>query len=1090
MTLVGGSTPRGVCQRLVLFGVFAVALTGSTVAIEPEQFNEQSGLSGGIACVVGTENMETALGLADKGGFVVHLLDPEPAGVDLAKEQLATRGLLGREIYVDRLCGSRLPHADNLIDLVVARDESAVTKAEIMRVLAPARGIALVGTEVVTKPSLPGAGNWTHRMGSAANNPASTDTAFQMPAMIQYLAMPFHTSFHGTMLTEGGLRIEFSDWTTKKPDRNLLAGKLTARSQANGIVLWQRDLPLGIEPDWPVSALDSGRIYIGDGEANRILVIDGRAGEDLPPIAIAGEPGLRVRWLGIENGRLHALLGEAPQVRQPRSYIASRGYKDLRKEQGKAGKLLIAIDLDSRRELWRHEEPGFIDYRTVAVSGGRTYLYAINQRLACLDADGTLAWENKDAAWLKSLAQRRLMNLNYESASTLVVGPSGQLLLTVPWQGRDAMVFDSSTGTLLWKTRAGSPKNFFVGDKLHTGFVVYEAATGKEVERNRDLMSGSGCGIATWVPGLETGVAHVNFGFKSPCGVGSHAACGLLQIAPSQCDCGHHIHATTAFASAGDILTQVENQPQHPLETGPAQDTPLERNASTLTTQWPIYRGDARHWGYVAAPAPDKATVLWTAATLHPLPVPQGHDWHRMQWLERPTPPVTAGGMAFFATSEGAVHGIDLAKGKIAWTHWTSGPVLTAPAVADGRVYVGGCDGWVYCLDAANGQLAWRWRGAPGERTMPVCGKLMSTWPVIAVLPHDGTLYGVAGQWAHNGTVTFALDAATGQPRWTHWTKPHVYHVLEPFLSRDEPGFSPSGQLMVMNGKLYIRAYLGFPGVFDIDTGERIPEPIDLQEAQAHHSFRVKFTCGGQDFIAINDRLVLYGGGNFLLSNPDMRHEKRMSKFVAAKLNEDGMIKGLDNPIHAIPSSHIAPALDGKDILMVGGVGGRQFRGKYEPHGDTLGLSLWNVNGWMDHATRQARQAGPRRGLEDDDDPTAARRTQRAPNPYADFNSVVDALDMNEAAWRLHGLDINAVALTPNAAVVAHGVWEEGEMLRYSERYVEFAGWKLTAFARDTGSEMWSVDLPAEPIFNGIAPTGNGSWVVVLRDGSVACVGE
>ncbi len=1089
-TLAGRSTWRGVCRRLVVWCVFASALAGSAQAIEPGQVLERSCLRGGMACVIGAENMETAIGLVKEGGFVVHLLDPDPAEVALAKKALAARGLLGRAVYVDRLYGSRLPHADNLVDLVVTESDSSVTETELVRVLAPARGKALVGTRIVTKPALPGAGNWTHRMGNAANNPASTDTAFRLPAMIQYLAMPFHTSFHGTMLTEGGLRIEFSDWTTKKPDRNLLAGKLTARSQANGMVLWQRDLPLGIEPDWPISAVDNGRIYIGDGEASRILVIDGETGADLPPIPIAGEADLRVRWLAIEDGRLHALLGEAPQVRQPRNYIASRGYKDLRKQQGKAGETLIAVDLASRRELWRHEEPSFIDYRTVAVADGRTCFYATDRRLACLDADGKPVWENKDPAWLKPLAQPRLMNLNYESASTLVVGPSGQLLLTVPWQGRDAMVFDCATGALLWKTKAGSPKSFFVGDRLYTGFVVCDAVTGKLLERDRGLMQGMGCGIATWAPGLGKAVAHVAYGLKSPCGVGAYAAGGLLQFAPSQCDCGQHIHATAAFAPAGDILAQVENRPEHPLETGPALDAALDPPPMDRGTQWPIYRGDARHWGYTSASTPDEAALLWRAAPPHPMPVPEGHDWHRIEWLDRPTPPVTAGGMAFYATSEGAVHGVDLVHGRTAWTYWTSGPVLTAPAVAGARVYVAGCDGWVYCLDTATGQLAWRWRGAPGERTMPVCGKLMSTWPVVAVLPHDGTLYGVAGPWAHNGTVAFALDAATGQPRWTHWTKPHVHHVLDDFLSREEPGFSPSGQLVIVSDKLYIRAYLGFPGVFDIETGARIPEPTDLREAQAHHSYRVKFTCGGQEFIALGERLLLYGGGNFLLSNPDIRHEKRMSKFVAATLNEDGMMRGLDNPIHAIPSSHIAPALDGKDILMVGGVGGRRFRGKHEPHGDTLGLSLWSIPVWLDEAAEQARQTGRMRRSRVDhhDDPVSPRK--RSPNPYADFNSTLDALDMTLAHWRVNGLDINAVALTPNAAIIAHGVWEDGETLRHSQRYVEFTAWKLTAVARETGSESWSVDLPAEPIFNGIAPAGKGSWVVVLRDGSVALVGK
>lgn len=93
------------------------------------------------------------------------------------------------------------------------------------------------------------------------------------------------------------------------------------------------------------------------------------------------------------------------------------------------------------------------------------------------------------------------------------------------------------------------------------------------------------------------------------------------------------------------------------------------------------------------------------------------------------------------------------------------------------------------------------------------------------------------------------------------------------------------------------------------------------------------------------------------------------------------------------------------------------------------------------------------------------------------------------AHWRIDGIDVNAVALTPNAAVVAHGVWKEGERLMYFDRYVDIASWRLTAFGRADGKQMWTVELPGEPIFNGIAPTADGGWVVVLRDGGIAAVG-
>ena len=54
-----------------------------------------------------------------------------------------------------------------------------------------------------------------------------------------------------------------------------------------------------------------------------------------------------------------------------------------------------------------------------------------------------------------------------------------------------------------------------------------------------------------------------------------------------------------------------------------------------------------------------------------------------------------------------AVHAIDAATGKAAWTFATRARVDSSPAVAGGRVFVGSSDGKLYVLDAATGQKRW-----------------------------------------------------------------------------------------------------------------------------------------------------------------------------------------------------------------------------------------------------------------------------------------------------------------------------------------------------------------------------------------------
>jgi hypothetical protein len=96
---------------------------------------------------------------------------------------------------------------------------------------------------------------------------------------------------------------------------------------------------------------------------------------------------------------------------------------------------------------------------------------------------------------------------------------------------------------------------------------------------------------------------------------------------------------------------------------------------------------------------------------------------------------------------------------------------------------------------------------------------------------------------------------------------------------------------------------------------------------------------------------------------------------------------------------------------------------------------------------------------------------------------------MQQARWCIADADLNAVVLYPDAAVAAAGVPKPADKFRRGI-HPGFASWQLSAIDRATGAKRWSVVLPGEPVFNGIAPAADGSWVVVQRDGSVACVGK
>jgi outer membrane protein assembly factor BamB len=51
-------------------------------------------------------------------------------------------------------------------------------------------------------------------------------------------------------------------------------------------------------------------------------------------------------------------------------------------------------------------------------------------------------------------------------------------------------------------------------------------------------------------------------------------------------------------------------------------------------------------------------------------------------------------------------------------------------------------------------------------------------------------------------------------------------------------------------------------------------------------------------------------------------------------------------------------------------------------------------------------------------------------------------------------------------------------------------GWDLRALDRETGEELWTLALPAEPLTSGTAIARDGTILVTLRDGTVVAVGE
>jgi outer membrane protein assembly factor BamB len=149
--------------------------------------------------------------------------------------------------------------------------------------------------------------------------------------------------------------------------------------------------------------------------------------------------------------------------------------------------------------------------------------------------------------------------------------------------------------------------------------------------------------------------------------------------------------------------------------------------------------------------------------------------------------PILVEDTLYVSSFDGKVYALDPASGKRKWAASTGGPIFATPLVAEGTVYVGSMDHYLYAFDARTGKPRWKFdAGTPlfataGLQDGVVCiganerifgvevrtGKEKWTQPAGSFFQSraasaDGVFY--LGGWDN---TLYALDAQTGQPRWT-----------------------------------------------------------------------------------------------------------------------------------------------------------------------------------------------------------------------------------------------------------------------------------------------------------------------------------
>ncbi len=1050
----------------------------------------------GVACVPDCGDGELALKLARESEFLILAMDEDPANVAAAKEKAAEAGLLGRRLYVEQGSPDTIPFAENYVDLLVLSDVreadiSEALRAEIMRVLTPINGRAVLADATISKPELPGSDWWMHKLHAPNNNQVSRDTAFEWPPVLQFRAMPFYMAHSGTSLTDSGVHVEIHDWALKNPERSNLCGRVFARNVYNGRLLWDAVIPENVESNAPLYAIADGKLFLGSGTRAEVAVRELFTGEEQSPISLGGEDR-RIKWLAVNDGVLFALLGDPAKVRRPFAFaLQPPVFQKQEAEHTLFGDQLLAWDLRKGKVLWAHTEPKPIDFRAVALHEGKLYFYSENQRLACMDAaDGKSLWQNADRSWIGSLRRpAKIRNHNIRHMSTLKVADG--LIHLALMEANQGFLFREEDGKLLspieapgWSGRYVGNKTFILDGRCYRGTAPLDPETGEKGSEH-SVPSPAGlawCGIATYAPGTGA-IGHSTLGYKSPCGIGSWVAGGVLLYSPTVCGCGT-IPGAAGFTSGGQVLSRIESAPEAPLVKGPAFSAVDTSAPKARPQDWTAYRGDSRHRGSSPIELGAALTTAWTAEPASPFAYTTKYNQFVDEFDERPTPPTVARDLVFSAGSDGVVRADRLSDGRPVWTYSADGPVFTSPAFADGRLFVPCMDGWVYALDARSGQLAWKRRLAPMERRIHVFDQLMSTWPVLSLAVQDGVVYAAAGMLKMDASKAFGLDAETGEIMWSHYTPPGIAGT---HLESKERSFGFNGHTAVVGDYVWISGYRSMPLTLDRKTGA-LPELSEKFEAMRRAGgFTRLYETQGRDLVVMDDKTVLAGGGH-LLENQHLREGKRVRiDYKMFTLTDDGAVNMSVPPPRILKVSRVAPACDDELVVFAAPPpttknNRGQVKNNYKMSMSTVGLNVWKKQDFL----QEGRQMQKNPLIDEESSQPGRVGYTRWGNVFRDF-------DYPRAAWQKPDLEVSAVALSGDAVLVGHATgfeeplgWNPPADQARTARII-YKGWQLSAFDRESGEERWSAPLPAEPLPNGICIAADGSVIVALRDGRLVC---
>ena len=789
---------------------------------------DASGVKAGLCVHVGCGDGRLTAELGRTTQLLVQGVSSDRKEVTSARNHVQSEGLYGK-VSIAECALSRLPYADNMVNLIVIDDLASQLKAglsikEVIRVLCPngvlvVRGVsetdlkaklASVGGNGMTPSKLDSVGakvvkprpaemdDWTHFSYDAGNNNVSQDRAFGPLQGLRWIFGPpagigNGGRYHTVAVASSGGRLFYITWSDPVNRNRIAQGisantLLLARDAYNGLRLWTRHYPFDLQ--WPtleeMRAADASQKYALSTRSKALfkklryfLVTNG----DRVYTVLDGD----VVALDGATGKTILTYPQDPSVIVKQLKVHDN-VLIVRDDQ----KRLWMFDASTAKRLWKHPPlrtgRGRGWGKRIAAGDGRMFILTYVGENPSKRMIVSFDLKTGKEIWRVETTRKRNGQLYFQNEVLSHVGNTDDgMCLTVHsvksgdllWETTDVASGGLLTGKLIWVDRyepgSGSAKK-----ERFSAFL--DPLTGVEKRRIPFTRLTKGCfkvnphtvdyRIGTRPPNIvsrKDGKLFKFEGGRHACEIGVLIGNGLLYSMPQGCACvPNSLKAFVAFAPAGERDKDAQTKERPALWKGPAYGKTPNHQPSTinhLPSDWPTYRHDARRTCSTQVEIPVNLVVLWKAA------VPG-------------------------AAAKGSLLADSL---KVSWAGnpWGGGDGLTSPVVADGRIFVGVIDTHrVVAFDAKTGKHIWSYTVNGRLNTSPtIYGSLCLLGAA------DGFVYCLR---ATDGRLVWRYRAAPREEQIiAHGQLESKWPVLGGVLVKDGVAHCVAGRSSAVDGGMY-----------------------------------------------------------------------------------------------------------------------------------------------------------------------------------------------------------------------------------------------------------------------------------------------